>query len=400
MSLNQAAKTAYKKLEKELKVAFREKAKTDSLIVVNGRKVIPTKKWKKMAEEIDNHEILQYLPSSFTFVDPYFKETSNQTIITERKKWIDDYGEFLNRVRDPELGKTICRMCLLHPTFDIGSRGIFNIIIKGIKLEPHSNPCNVTNYFECPNKEMAEDSRIFDYGAYGRIIYKRLQFAYLRSRDDRQKTFEIDYENDTVFRYDHRFGYFREEVIADEVRELRLHRTSEISLMSSEDIKQCLFNEKSLLTLFEQYEDAENSGYLSEQTIENESDEIKLARESKSEIVKLVASTKDKITSEDLELLSNDLLDKEQSLRDKTTRNSQRLLYPEEIQKCERVKKSGFCDGCGKFANIRCVNCDKWHCFRHWEPHAISQHKFHLIDNLSQRKYDFGTDIKENQSKF
>lgn len=340
-----------------------------------------------MAEKASDSEILQYLPSSFTFIGNYFKETHNQTIIEERKKWIDDYTEFLNYMQDAELGKTICKRCLLHPGFDSGSKGILNIIVKTIRPTPSSIPCTITNYFECPNKKLADDPKIFEYGMYGKIVFKRLQFACLRSKDYHQKTFEVDYESDTVFRYDHRFGYFRIGTISSEIRELRMYRTSEVLITSMEDIKRCLFDEKSMLVLFEQYEEAENSRYLPEHTVENESEEIKLARKSKNDIIRLITSAKDMTTSKDLAMLSNDLLDMEQSLRDEATRNTQKLLCPEEVQKCDEVKKSGFCEKCNKVANIRCVNCDKWHCFRHWEAHATSQHKFHLVDNLSQRKF-------------
>lgn len=387
MPLDQAARTAYKTLEKELKTTFREKARLDSLIVLNGRRVIPLKKWKKLAKTVNDYEILRYLPNGFTYFYSDFKETSNQKIIAEREKWIVDYETYLSNKEDPGFGNLICRHCLFYPTSDAGSAGMLNAILRGIEHDSTNVPCNVVNYFECPNKKLANDPKIFDYYKYGRIFYKRMHFAHMRSRDDNQKTFEIDYENDTVCRYGHRFGYFREGTISSEIREMKLHRTSEIPMMTTEDIMHCFGDEKSLLALFEQYEHAEDSKYLPEWTVKSESDEIKLARESKNEIIRFFMSLKEKITREDFEILSDEILDKKQMAQDESVRNSQRTKFSEEIQKCEQVRKSGFCAECDKFANIRCVNCDKWHCFRHWETHASSYHKFHLEDNLSQHKF-------------
>lgn len=372
MSLDKVAKKIDKALEKELKNIVKEKSRDGSLITINGRKIVPLRKWKSLSKELNDYEILRYVPTSFVRPGLVLKDTLDHKIEKERNEWYKDYTTVLSYRRDPKYGGVVCQKCILHPMYNVGSNAMIRIITKGLQMEPSVIPCNVVNFFECPNKKIADDSRMADYGTCARIVYARLEFARNGSRGNLE-TFEIDHEKRIVTRYDHEIYSIKEGPIFKS--EVETHRTSNIPILDAQDVYDCITSEKSLRMIFEQYEEAISAGRIHIADLRNNADDIEIAQKSRDIIIEIFMQITKNIKLEDVYELANDLIDQKRQERCKNMRESKKIESSQEVRRCEQIKKSDFCSKCKRFATIRCVNCNVWHCFWHWDDHAENQHE-------------------------
>lgn len=369
MSLDRAIRKAEKALEREIKIQIREKAKDNSLFTINGRKIISLRKWKSLAKELGDYEIFRYVPTSFVHVNTVLKESLDFDVRKERERWSADYDKVLVSMRDPKYGAVLCQNCFFHPVYG-NTPGMIKILAKGLQVLAPSIPCNVVNCFECPNEKMLSDEKVFDYSTYGKILFERLKLAERFSRDNK-KTFEVDFEAGTCLEYDHAVGSCKEGPIASIV-----NRTSKIPILNSKDVYACITSQKALFDLFEQYEEAISAGEMHQARLENEAQNIQYARKSKEEIIGFFVKIKDSITPEDVQTLTDELIDQRIVQRQKEILNERRKNSPIEVERCEQIKKSDTCLDCGGFANIRCINCNAWHCFIHLRTHAKDKHNF------------------------
>lgn len=356
MRLDRVVKAASRVIEKETRLAIKEKARTDSLLVRNGRKVIPLRKWISLAKTSDNYDILRYLPDKYTNPYRYFRNTDDPQLKKARSKWFSDYLNVLIEFKDPGYGNKVCEKCFMNQKVN-ASPPVAAIFAKGLELEI-TPPCNVVNYFECPSKKLSEDPTGAAYAVYANIIFKILQFAHHRCIDDNQKTIEIDYANNSANRHVHG-QHSREESVMEEYMELKHHRTSNVLIQSIEDVYFSMFDKKSIRTLLEQYEDAASSKYLSDRIIREDAAELRVLEQNKDQIIEFLMRLKSKVTIEDLHSLEGDLFE------------ANRKSFPS-----AKPTDSGRCQDCSKFANVRCVSCKIWHCFSHWKKHGETTHGF------------------------
>lgn len=168
MHLNRAANSTSRMVERQIKAIIREMAEKDSLMIRNGRKVIPIKKWIKLAKTKDFQFIRRYLPDRI--VNMHVLPRNIATRIMEDKEWKNDYRDVLWEKEDPHLGHMMCENCVMSPESN-ADPVIAAIFAKGLELEFYSS-CTTMNCFECPSKKLSKDVKVFEYADYAKYCSK------------------------------------------------------------------------------------------------------------------------------------------------------------------------------------------------------------------------------------
>jgi hypothetical protein len=142
-----------------------------------GKKIIPLKEWKKIANcddafsfgiegHLQTNEALQYFPDDYS--GSLFPLGVQEEFEEKVKEWYSDYEELMEHKRNPNYGRTKCFHCLLSPGGDDPIFiGINRLVAKGLeddkddkKNNPMLYPCHVENRFECPyEKEKGANAR-------------------------------------------------------------------------------------------------------------------------------------------------------------------------------------------------------------------------------------------------
>lgn len=220
-----------------------EASEEEGISIWKGKRILPVDQWLKMIASLENDKVVfdlskgfDYFPDSTTDVvfqynvkgsEEYYKEIPKETF----DNWFDDYLDLLTFKRNPELGRTICRNCLLDPTKDkSGLRiGIHKMVAKVLQKELGSNstlpgdhkqtskylsqnvlmyPCNVLNYFSCPyqringgvqfdNQSRLDIEFLFELEQITHLVDKSLLHASTMTKSN-ESVYEIDVERNTV----------------------------------------------------------------------------------------------------------------------------------------------------------------------------------------------------------
>lgn len=366
-SLENTIKSGNKALEREVKKSIR--SESYKVTEWKGRRVVPVEMWEKLARTRVEKMMLKYLPEDY--IKPFLFLPQDEQERRERELWSADWISYLHEKKKASFGEYRCRSCILHPDSRKHSENIYDIIIKGINVE---FPCKVVNIYKCPYDENDDVSKLFSLKEILEVTDKAISHAEQLTRNN-DHTYFADFERDLCEEYsdlyfDSKPSRMQVEAVLSETE------FSKIPIRTINDLYNVLIDKKLLGKIIDQYiQHVQKNEYKhSEQDI---TEEVRKLDSTKPMIISYFASIKETIKIEELcDHHGRNL--QEEKLEFERMKHLYDWIAKEDpmVKKNQTKPKNGLCMDCNGFANILCVNCNKWICDIHWRKHSAKKHGY------------------------
>lgn len=333
----------------------------------NQYQVVSIEKWERLVKKKPRLGILlKYMPEQY-LEGPLGHHHRTGEEEKQVDKWYSDWSKFLEERKDPKLGRLQCSNCLLHPDATRFDASLHGVMLKGLDVE---FPCGVVNYFKCPfenNKELF----------YLKYIMECVKDAISHSER------ATDSMDETHYAYPSRSfvenfmnlhqsgkpnGWGPDSFLGEE-------ETTKVPIRDTSDKFKVLTDKKLLGTLLEEY-----VRYLRKGTAYGSAEYTKEKAETVNDtipdILHYFSSIKSKIEIDELRDSHGRNLAEEKIERKRIADMYDRLAQKDDSMRQNMLKpRNGLCMACKEFANILCMECDKWICAPHYNEHKISIHK-------------------------
>jgi len=364
-NLERAVKSGIRSLEKKVEKSIRfESYKT---VEWHGRKVVSVEKWKNLSKINDVRMLIEHLPDEY-FDYPFSDVSLDEKSENDLGAWFNDWSKYLHENRRTSFGNYQCRSCILHPKTKSCHDNTFDIVMKVAGTE---YPCKVVNIYECPYKENEKDilalqtlKKIWEVTSDAISHNEYLTW-------NNRKTIFADFEKDSCEVY---FDLHLSDQPNSKhpVDYLQINNLTKVPIESLNDLYNVLTDSKLLETVIDEYAHRNKyNQHSGESEIDSEIEDLKLIKKT---IILYFVSIKDQIKLEELRTrLGKSFDDEKKSIEGESHYEFIKKRFPH-MAIHQNKPKNGLCMDCSGFANILCVNCNKWICDIHWKEH---KEKFH-----------------------
>ena len=361
MKTDRLVNRLHKTLEEKYPLEILSQDTKEGVNIWKGKKVIAIGKWLSMIAILENDKVLFDLGKGFDYFpdavseaifqygiegcEEYYKEISKETF----ENWFKDYLDLLAFKRNPDLGRMICRNCLLEPTKDKSGLniGIHKMVARVLQKELRVNsdyattnqtkklfiyPCNVLNYFSCPYQSTNGEKQ------FGHEFDSDIEFLF----ELEQITHSVDISllkassmtksNETIYEID---------IESNIVKEIQtLYNGKQIVMVQQLSIEKMLYKieEKSVVP------------------VKNKEDIADILKDNN----KLDKILKQGLSNEDYHKWRNNILNYFKKFGAKL-----KFDYPFKYDVYENLAKHT-CKECDQRCNIHLVKGDKWYCKKHF----------------------------------
>lgn len=333
----------------------------------NQYQVVSVDKWdniKKKKPRLDR--LLKYIPDQYMEdALEYYQKTEEEK--QQIDKWHSDWIQFLQERKDSKLGKRYCSKCFLHPDAEGIDKNIHNIILKGIDAK---FPCDVVNYFQCPfenNNELFYLKNMMDYTgeaiSHSEGVADRMEqthYAYP------SRSFAEDYHD--LHNSGKPNGWGSDSFVGDE-------ESTKVPIREISDKFKVLTDKKLLGIILEEYVTHLRKG-TAYGSVKYTKEKAEKVNSMIPDILRYFLSIKSKITINDVQDRAGRNLAEEKMEKKRIADLHERRAREDVNIRQNRLKpRNGTCMTCKEFANILCVECDKWICGIHYNDHKVKIHK-------------------------
>lgn len=362
--------TSVRRTLRELEGHARKSITSGIVETWNQYQVVSVEKWEKLKKKKPGLGILlKHIPEQY-LEHPLGHDHKTEGEKQQIDKWNSDWTKFLEERKDPKLGRVHCSNCLLHPNAGRFDKSLHSIMLKGIDTK---FPCDIVDYFQCPVKDnknlfylkyaMESVSDAISYSERATNSMDKTHYAYP------SRSHVEDFMNLHQSGKPSSFG--PDSFLGDK-------ETTKVPIRNISD-KFKLFTDKKLLrTILEEY-----VKYLRKGTAYNSVEHTKEKAETVNGIIPYIlhyfSSIKSKITINEVRDRSGRDLEEEKVEKKRIADLHEEWAREDGNLRQNMLKqRNGLCMICNEFANILCMECDKWICTTHYNDHKTKIHKVQI----------------------
>ena len=345
--------------------------KNDKIKTWRGKKIIPAQEWSNKVRPPVRPDYLQYMPDTFLDWVLFFGCPQDDESLKAQQGWYKVYIEYLEKTKNPEYGRHLCKQCPLSSISD--SFGIGNIILRYLEntLKNYKYPCDVLNVFKCPHG-FENTNFLRALGNVQRILDQAISYSCELTRM---------HDNSVYINFvSGRAGYENQaNKITNQIWDvMKGRKVPRLPLRGIKTVHAALTRKDQVEILLDQYLDSldpENGRVILDGTWFD----TKYIRELKQPILLFLEDNNNLVMQEELtDWYRNQSQREERREQEEIEAEKKEIEDPRHGHELRDRRSSGVCVICNNLAKVYCVNCQNWVCVEHWEKHGLDQHNFTL----------------------